>query len=167
MGWFNKILGLPEKCDSFCAQPAPEKLPPCDEQKLFIHSHWDEFPEKIQEHIKRHDQIEAVSKERDHHFWRLSDAEEKTKRCAEIFKSAKEMGYTAYGLTQVVREYESRIKESHLKLMDLPDLDELRGINYAIEKEMEKEGWKCSYGTGGIHWNKKGVVEDGYGVYDK
>lgn len=172
MTWWRIILGLPEKTDK-CepAKPATytekyKKMPACDGQKAFMHDNWNAFPPLVQEHIKRYDEIKALEKERCEFNRKYAYSHERIMQNIDILKEARDVGYRAYGVSRLIREYEAQLFEMEERLMNLPEGGELRRKNRIIEEKMKEQGWSCTYGTGGLHWNKKGVIEDGYGVYD-
>ena len=138
-----------------------------EQNKDFIHESWDEYPEYVKEHIKRYDAIDSAEDELESlgrvMRYLLSSIEE----YLELAKDAERADIPVPGIQKIVTDLDSRISETNAKIRAVPDISGFRKINADIEKLALEEGWVCWYGTGGLHWNKKGVVEDGYGVYER
>lgn len=174
--WINKILGNPEKTAPPAVAPKPLHEDSArnengegavEANKRFIHNHWEEYPDFIQEHYKNTDLIQAYEREQYELERCIRVYANKMEEFIELTSKAQDAGFKLHGMQRILADYDNRILCATVKLNSIPPPGKLRIRNCELEAIAKENGWIVWNGTGGMHWNKKGVIEDGYGVYER
>ncbi|MDD2299098.1 MAG: hypothetical protein PHN69_03550 [Candidatus Pacebacteria bacterium] len=177
MNWLKRILGFKEPDSTPVSESKPvivgtvvEKpkkifANACEENDAFISEHWNLYPDYIQEHISNYREITRISNLYDSYEWELRGYFSGMERYLDIAKNAKYADIKLPGTEKIIAEYDAKIQAMRDRINALPGTRHLRDANTAFETRANEDGWMCWYGTGGLHWNKKGVVHDGSGVF--
>jgi hypothetical protein len=185
MHWLKRLLGFKEP-ESFPVSDAEtiitgghliEKSIPiehkvkfanaCEENAAFIDEHWDLYPDCVKEHILNYREIDKLEKLYDRYEVELRGNIAGMSQYLELAREAKYLEIQLPGTEKIIAEYDAKIQSMRERINALPGTSHLREANLTLEKRASDIGWVCWYGTGGLHWNKKGVVQDGSGIYER
>lgn len=177
MNWLKRILGLKEPDATPVSNPtfnviAQEDLKPkrkftnaCEENDAFIDDHWDLYPDYIQEHIRNYREITKLSNLYDKYEWELRGYFAGMERYLDLAREAKYADIKLPGIEKIITEYDAKIQAMRERINAIPGTRQLREANTTLEARAADDGWICWYGTGGLHWNKKGVVQYDSEIY--
>lgn len=185
MHWLKRVFGFREPEKHPAPDPEPiikggkliEKQEPvvpkkkfanaCEENDAFIDDHWDLYPDYIQEHIRNYREITKLSSLYDKYEWELRGYFSGMEKYLDLARDAKYADIKLPGTEKIIAEYDAKIQAMRERMNAIPSTRHLREANTVLEARAAEEGWVCWYGTGGLHWNKKGIVQDGSGIYER
>lgn len=180
MSWLKRVLGFKEptstpvsdpetiiKGGKFIEKPVKKFANACEENAAFIDDHWELYPDYIKEHILNYREIDKIEDLYDKYEWELRNNMTGMSRYLELAREAKYVDINLPGTEKIIAEYDTKIQAMRERISALPGTRHLRDANSSLEARAAADGWVCWYGTGGLHWNKKDVVQDGSGIYKR
>ncbi|MCK9310843.1 MAG: hypothetical protein M0P26_01050 [Bacteroidales bacterium] len=178
MNWLKRVLGFKEpastpvsnpdpiiKGDKFVGKPVGKFANACEENTAFINEHWELYPDYIKEHILNYREINKIDDLYGKYRQELHNCRVGMRQYLELAKEAESSDISLSGTRKIIAEYDAKTLNIWERINALPGTSHLRNANSALEARAAADGWVCWYGTGGLHWNKKGIVQDGSGIY--
>jgi len=180
MNWLKRVLGFKEpastpvsdpdpiiKSEKFVEKPVKKFANACEENTAFINEHWELYPDYIKEHILNYREINKIGDLYDKYERELHSYMVSMRQYLELAKEAESFDISLSGTKKIIAEYGAKTLNIWERINALPGTGHLRNTNLMFEARAAADGWVCWYGTGGLHWNKKGIVQDGSGIYGR
>jgi hypothetical protein len=169
MNWLCKLLGIKKEVETIIVE---KQTPPslntynCSDNQKFIKLNWNKYPECVKEYITNYYKIDDIERKYSASTYDIEFYTEKISDSIRIVNDASDVGIATDGLTLVIARYNGVITAANEKIKALPDVSVLRKRNNELMEIAKEEGWICQFGSGGMHWGKTGVLDDGFGSYD-